>query len=71
MTVARATGWDENKIIWEIPMVRLLQYVHAEWCFNDTPCTWEHFAAYSNPLEKTLEMATEKWEESKKRLSTF
>ena len=29
MTVARATGWPEREILWEIPLARLVQYVHA------------------------------------------
>ena len=40
MTVARVTGWPEREILWEIPLARLVQYVHAVWSYDATPCRW-------------------------------
>jgi len=36
MTVARVTGWPEREILWEIPLARLVQYVHAVWSYDAT-----------------------------------
>jgi hypothetical protein len=33
--LAKATGWSESFIIWQLPLVRLLAYEHANLRAND------------------------------------
>jgi hypothetical protein len=33
--LAKATGWKESFIVWELPLIRLLAYEHANLRAND------------------------------------
>ena len=61
MTVARATGWPEREILWEIPLARLVQYVHAVWSYDATPCRWSCYTEPSGHVGDVLEQAREAW----------
>lgn len=61
MTVARATGWTEREILWEIPMARLVQYVHAVWSYDSTPCQWSCYAGSWDCVENALARARGAW----------
>ena len=54
MTVARATGWPEREILWEIPLARLVQYVHAVWSYDATPCRWSCYTENSGHVGDVL-----------------
>lgn len=38
-TLARATGWDEQTLMW-MPLRRSLQYLHAAWLNLGTATEW-------------------------------
>lgn len=61
MTVARATGWTEREILWEIPLARLVQYVHAIWSYDATPCWWSCYTGNDGDVKSALEKARDAW----------
>lgn len=61
MTMARATGWPEQEILWRIPMARLVQYVHAIWSYDATPCYWSCYTGKSVSVQDALARAGEVW----------
>ena len=68
MTVARATGWPEREILWEIPLARLVQYVHAVWSYDATPCRWSCYTEPSGHVGAVLEQARDAWREQIEQL---
>lgn len=38
-TVAKATGWSEEYIVW-MPLSRALQYMHASWVADGLATAW-------------------------------
>lgn len=59
--LAKATGWAESFIIWQLPLVRLLAYEHANlrandvWTVNRRPLT----ASNLKPLRSFFDSAPE------------
>lgn len=39
--IARATGWRESEI-WELPLPRALQYLHANMLLEGRATTWQY-----------------------------
>ena len=68
MTVARVTGWPEREILWEIPLARLVQYVHAVWSYDATPCRWSCYTENSGYVGDVLEQARKTWREQIEQL---
>jgi hypothetical protein len=48
--LAKATGWSERFILWELPLVRLVSYEHANlrandiWTVHNAPITEQSIA---------------------------
>jgi hypothetical protein len=40
ITLASKTGWDENYILWELPLSRGFQYQHAIWRLHGVEAEW-------------------------------
>lgn len=68
MTVARATGWPEREILWDIPLARLVQYVHAIWSYDAVPCFWSCYTGEAGSMADALERARKEWENQTKLL---
>lgn len=68
MTVACATGWPEREILWEIPLARLVQYVHAVWSYDATTCRWNCYTGDSGKVKTALEQAAEAWKRQVEQL---
>ena len=43
-TIARATGWSEERILW-MPLRRAMQYAHAAWISEGIRTGWRHATA--------------------------
>jgi hypothetical protein len=52
-TIARATGWSEDTIIW-MPLKRTLQYLHAAWVSEGIKTTWRHQSGEGEAEENAL-----------------
>ena len=63
MTVARARGWREHEILWEIPLARLVQYVHAIWSYDTITCHWSCYTGEAGNVKSALERARMEWEQ--------
>lgn len=68
MTVARATGWTEQVILWEVPLARLVRYVHAIWSYDANPCTWSCYTGEAGSVEAALKQAREAWKKQVEQL---
>lgn len=68
MTVARATGWTEREIMWKIPMDRLVQYVHAVWSYDATPCYWSCYTGEAASVKDAVQQAMEAWKKQVEEL---
>lgn len=44
LTIARATGWSEDTIIW-MPLRKTLQYLHAAWVSEGVNTEWRFATA--------------------------
>ncbi len=44
LTIARQTGWSEERILW-MPLKQALQYLHAAWVSEGISTEWRVLAA--------------------------
>ncbi len=44
LTIARQTGWSEERILW-MPLRQSLQYLHASWVSEGIATEWRVLAA--------------------------
>lgn len=50
MNVTRATGWDREFILWELPLAHGLQIQHAEGLFQGETLDWADGTAGNDAL---------------------
>lgn len=51
MTIAKATGWREKEILWDMPLARLFQYIHAVWVSEGVECE------FTTPMETPISLS--------------
>lgn len=52
-TIAKATGWSEESIIW-MPLRKSLQYLHAAWISDGVHTDWRFTAEQDNAEAQKL-----------------